>query len=94
MENLVCSYSTQSEAKAYIWEEYAKGREVEEDTEAPKFVAGDMFLVRFGKRSGDPVWAVDVFSNKTTCPRNLWYLLNDAINDSLYHFTHYAYKSP
>jgi hypothetical protein len=70
------------EAKAYIWEEYAKGREVEgEDTEAPKFVAGDMFLVRFGKRSGDPVWAVDVFSEQKQHAQEIFgYLLNDAIN--------------
>lgn len=70
------------EARAYLWEEYAKGREYEgENTEAPKFVAGDMFLVRFGKRSGDPIWAVDVFSEqKQSAPEIFSYLLNDAIN--------------
>jgi len=36
------------EAKAYVWPEYAWGREIEgSEQEAPKFVAGDMFLVRF-----------------------------------------------
>jgi len=70
------------EAKAYLWDEYAKGREQEgQGTEAPKFVAGDMFLVRFGKRSGDPVWAVDIFSTQKQHAQEIFgYLLNDAID--------------
>ncbi|AKB78190.1 hypothetical protein MSHOH_1707 [Methanosarcina horonobensis HB-1 = JCM 15518] len=70
------------EAKAYIWQEYARGAEVEgEETEAPKFVAGDMYLVRFGKMSGDPIWAVDIFSHQSPHSSEIFgYLLNDAIN--------------
>src|SRR5690606_32790260 len=52
------------EKKVYIWSEYARGAETTEG-EAPKFVAGDMYLVRFGKRSGDPIWAVDILSSQT-----------------------------
>ncbi len=70
------------EARAYLWEEYARGREEEgTETEAPKFVAGDMFLVRFGKYSGDPIWAVDIFSNQKHFAQEIFgYLLNDAID--------------
>lgn len=70
------------EAKAYLWQEYARGAEIEgEEGEAPKFVAGDMYLVRFGKRSGDPIWAVDIFSSQSEKASEIFgYLLNDAIN--------------
>jgi hypothetical protein len=56
------------EAKAYVWPEYARGEESEGDEgEAPKFVAGDLYFVRFGKAKGDPLWGIDVLrrSNKT-----------------------------
>ncbi|KAF5062962.1 hypothetical protein DSECCO2_299610 [anaerobic digester metagenome] len=70
------------EAKAYVWPEYARGVESEDqEGEAPKFVAGDMHLVRFGKRSGDPIWAVDIFSQQNEKASEIFgYLLNDAIN--------------
>lgn len=70
------------EAKAYVWPEYARGAEVEGGRlkEAPKFVAGDMFLVRFGSRSGDPIWAVDIFSKQSSKAQEIFgYLLADAI---------------
>ncbi|WMW22781.1 hypothetical protein RE476_02865 [Methanolobus mangrovi] len=70
------------EAKAYIWNEYARGAEAEgKDVEAPKFVAGDMFLVRFGPMDGDPIWAVDIFSKQKDDASEIFgYLLNDAID--------------
>jgi len=70
------------EAKAYVWPEYARGAETEdEEGEAPKFVAGDMYLVRFGQRSGDPIWSVDVFSSQSQEASEVFgYLLADAIN--------------
>jgi hypothetical protein len=70
------------EAKAYVWPEYARGAETEgEKGEAPKFVAGDMFLVRFGKNSGDPIWAVDLFTSQSNqAPEIFGYLLADAID--------------
>jgi hypothetical protein len=70
------------EAKAYVWPEYARGAEIEGGSikEAPKFVAGDMFLVRFGSRSGDPIWAVDIFSKQSSKAQEIFgYLLADAI---------------
>ncbi len=70
------------EAKAYVWDEYARGAEMEgENREVPKFVAGDMFLVRFGRRSGDPVWAVDILSQQSQKASEIFgYLLSDAID--------------
>jgi len=70
------------EAKAYLWDEYARGSETEgEGGEAPKFVAGDMFFVRFGKHQGDPIWAVDILSSQSVRAQEIFgYLLNDAIN--------------
>lgn len=69
------------EERAYKWEEWARGMETEGGVqEQPKFVAGDMFLVRFGKHSGDPIWAVDIFSSqKEHAPEIFGYLLNDAV---------------
>jgi hypothetical protein len=70
------------EAKAYLWDEYARGVEIEgEEGEAPKFVAGDMYFVRFGKHQGDPIWAVDILSSQSNRAQEIFgYLLNDAIN--------------
>jgi hypothetical protein len=70
------------EAKAYVWPEYAKGAEAEgEEGEAPKFVAGDMYFVRFGKAKGDPIWAVDIFSCQKNKDAEIFgYLLADAID--------------
>jgi hypothetical protein len=69
------------EVKAYRWAEWARGVEIEgQEREAPKYVAGDMFLVRFGKHSGDPIWAVDIFSLHSKNSSEIFgYLLNDAI---------------
>lgn len=54
------------EAKAYVWPEYARGAESEAGGgELPKFVAGDMYFVRFGGRSGDPIWCVDILSSQS-----------------------------
>jgi len=70
------------EAKAYVWPEYAKGEEAEgKDGEAPKFVAGDMYFVQFGKAKGDPLWAVDLFSSQANRDAEIFgYLLADAID--------------
>jgi hypothetical protein len=70
------------EAKAYVWPEYAKGQEAEgEEGEAPKYVAGDMYFVRFGRAKGDPVWAVDIFSPQTAKDAEVFgYLQADAID--------------
>jgi hypothetical protein len=70
------------EMKAYVWPEYARGEEdADAGGEAPKFVAGKMFLVRFGNRSGDPIWAVDLLESQQGAASEIFgYLLADAID--------------
>lgn len=70
------------EAKAYVWPEYARGAEREgEAGEAPKFVAGDMFFVRFGPKTSDPIWTVDILSSQSSQASEIFgYLLADAID--------------
>src|SRR5690606_13887002 len=70
------------EKKAYVWGEYARGQEEEGgEGEAPKFVIGDMHFVRFGTKSGDPVWIVDILSSQKDRAQEIFgYLLADAIN--------------
>ena len=68
------------EAKAYTWPEYARGMEAEqEEGEAPKYVAGDMYFVRFGRCGGDPIWTVDILSSQSGQAAQVFgYLLADA----------------
>ena len=68
------------EAQAFIWQEWARGVETEgTGKELPKFVAGDMYFVRFGPMSGDPVWAIDLLSSQTDREQEIFgYLLADA----------------
>lgn len=50
------------EKKVYRWSEYARGIGEVEEGEKPKFVAGSLFLAKFGPGRYDPVWPVDVWS--------------------------------
>jgi len=70
------------ETKAYVWQEYARGEDLEmEGSEANKFVGGKMFFVKFGKSPHDPVWPVDVFEPQTKdASAVMGYLLADAEN--------------
>jgi len=70
------------EKKAYKWGEYSRGIESEDEGgEAPKFNFGDMYFVRFGKMSGDPIWVVDIFSYQSQNDSLIFgCLLQDSIN--------------
>jgi len=70
------------EKKVYAWDEFARGLEaLGTPGEQPKFVAGSMYLVRFGTRTGDPIWPVDLFDTQTSKDAEIFgYLLEDAIN--------------
>ena len=68
------------ERRVYRWEEFAPGEE-EEEGEFRKFVAGAMFLVRFGRSPYDPIWAVDVWEEHVSrgeVDEIFGYLLGDA----------------
>ncbi len=68
------------EEKAYVWSEYARGDDQDFDGEINKFVGGKMFLVKFGSRSQDPIWPVDILvPQKDDAQAILGFLLNDAI---------------
>jgi len=68
------------ERRVYRWAEFAPGEE-EEEGESRKFVAGAMFLVRFGSSPYDPIWAVDIWEehvNRREVDEILGFLLGDA----------------
>lgn len=68
------------ERRVFRWQEWARGEESEaEGGEAPKFVAGSMFFVRFGSRNGDPIWPADIFTPQVPQASEIFgYLLADA----------------
>jgi hypothetical protein len=70
------------EENAYIWSEFARGDDrASADGEINKFVAGKMFLVKFGSHRCDPVWPVDIFLPQIgEAQVSLGSMLTDAIN--------------
>lgn len=70
------------EAKAYKWDEWARGREqAEEGGEEAKFKAGQMFFARFGSRVSDPIWTIDLLESQVDRAQEVFgYLLADAID--------------
>lgn len=70
------------EGKAYAWQEYARGADLEiAGQETNKFVGGKMFFVKFGKSYHDPIWPVDIFEPQAKeAQATMGYLLADAEN--------------
>jgi len=66
--------------KVYKWAEYLRlPTDDEMDIEKPKFNMGEMYFVRFGPQSGDPVWTVDLLhGQKERAQKIFGSLLNDA----------------
>jgi hypothetical protein len=62
------------------WPEYVRSPEDDAgDVELPKFNMGAMYLVRFGKMSADPVWAVDLLEFQAPKAQRIFgSLLSDA----------------
>jgi hypothetical protein len=61
------------EEKVYKWSEFATGGGEGED-----YVAGSMFLVKFGKSYYSPIWAIDIFKSQVeAAPTIFGYLLAD-----------------
>jgi hypothetical protein len=71
----------QLEEQVYIWKESARGTDrVEAGREGAKFVLGKMFFAKFGSRSRDPIWPVDIFTSQAAqADRIFGHLLADAI---------------
>lgn len=70
------------EEKAYVWQEYARGSDIEvAGGELNKFVGGKMYFVKFGRRVTDPIWPVDIFQPQVKdASVVLGHLLADAEN--------------
>jgi hypothetical protein len=66
--------------RVYKWAEYLRlPSDNASDVEQPKFNMGEMYFVRFGPRSGDPVWTVDLLHGQTDRAQKIFgSLLNDA----------------
>lgn len=73
------------EEKSYIWKEYMKKQEGEQEVsveeEKNKYSVGSLYLVRFGKRNLDPVWAVDLLASQASAEAEIFgYLLMDTMD--------------
>lgn len=70
------------EESVYVYPEYARDDEsAAAGGEANKFVAGKMFLVKFGNSPFDAIWPIDVLQSQTDhASAVLGYLLNDALD--------------
>ena len=66
--------------KVYKWAEYLRlPSDTNSDVEQPKYNMGEMYFVRFGPRSGDPIWTVDLLHGQTDKAQKIFgSLLNDA----------------
>jgi hypothetical protein len=69
------------EKEVYQWEESYRGEDrVVAGRERNKFVLGKMFFAKFGSRSRDPIWPVDILSPQAVqADRIFGHLLADAI---------------
>lgn len=69
--------------KVYQWEEYVRPVDTGEPSfgEDPKFNIGRMYLVRFGRQSGDPIWTVDLLESQQGRAQEIFgCLLADALD--------------
>jgi hypothetical protein len=67
--------------QVYKWEEYIRSPDDTGGGEDPKYNAGSMHFVRFGSRTGDPVWTVDVMHHQAAEAQQIFgYLLADAVD--------------
>lgn len=64
----------------YQWDEYTRDVLDEQQGEKPKFNFGQMYFVRFGPYSGDPVWTVDLMARQARDAQAIFgYLQQDAV---------------
>lgn len=64
----------------YQWDEYTRDVRDDDEGEKPKFNFGQMYFVRFGPYSGDPVWTVDLMARQDRDAQAIFgYLQQDAV---------------
>jgi hypothetical protein len=70
------------EERSYVWKEYmARTDEENADSEVNKFSAGSLYLARFGRQAGDPVWAIDLLNSQTDSDADIFgYLYMDTFD--------------
>jgi hypothetical protein len=68
------------EEKSYTWKEFIwRPRDDESEQEMNKFSMGHLYLVRFGSRYSDPIWAVDLLPTQSNCDSEIFgFLLSDS----------------
>lgn len=67
--------------KVYVWEEYIRNPDDDRPGEPAKFNMGSMYFVRFGTRTGDPIWTVDLLANQAGREQKIFgCLLADAVD--------------
>lgn len=65
--------------QTFVWSEWARSVGDESRGEAVKFVAGDMYFVRFGPKATDPTWVVDILHGQSAKDQEIFgYLFADA----------------
>lgn len=70
----------QMQDEVYTWGEYTRAPDDLSTGEPPKFNAGSMHFVRFGRYSGDPVWTVDLLHDQQDHAQKIFgSLLADAV---------------
>ncbi|WP_117210909.1 hypothetical protein [Allorhizocola rhizosphaerae] len=77
-----CFVAVPEEMQRHVirWVEYVRSPEDDSSGEKPKFNMGAMHFARFGTRSGDPVWTVDLLEcQKADAQVVFGYLLADAV---------------
>jgi hypothetical protein len=66
--------------EVYSWDEYTRAPDDLSTGELPKFNIGSMHFVRFGNRTGDPVWTVDLLHDQREQAQKIFgSLLADAV---------------
>lgn len=70
------------EKSSYVWKEYMRKSDSEEGVgEVNKYSSGSLFLVRFGKKKSDPIWAIDLLDNQKNMADEIFgYLYMDTLD--------------
>ncbi|HEX7903878.1 MAG TPA: hypothetical protein VF487_08375 [Chitinophagaceae bacterium] len=81
-ESLYAKVPDDMERKSYVWKEYiGKPNDDGAEGEVNKYSMGSLYLVRFGKKNFDPVWAIDLLGSQTSFDAEIFgYLLMDTLD--------------